>query len=649
MIDQATVDRIFDAADIVEVVQDYVSLKKRGVNYLGLCPFHGEKTPSFTVSPAKGIYKCFGCGKGGNSVTFIMEHEHLSYYEALKHLAHKYHIEIVEQEVTPEEIQRRNENESLLIISNFASQYFSDMLLKHEEGKSIGLSYFRERGVRDDMITRFQLGYSLEQRDAFTREAQKRGYKQELLVKTGLSIDGEHSAYDRFSGRVMFPIHGISGKVIGFGGRILKNDKKFAKYLNSPESDIFHKGKILYGLYFAKTAIQRADRCYLVEGYLDVIGMHQAGIENVVASCGTSLTQEHVKLIRRFTSNLTVIYDGDNAGIEAARKATRLCLEEGLNVRILLLPDGHDPDSFAREHSATEVVDYIAQNETDFIIFNTRLALKEASNDPVKRANLITELAATISLIPETITRSVYIKECSRILDIDESVVLAQVSRIRRQKAEQKYKGLSDVQPEEVKIPQAQVYTHHDSCEAQEREIIRILLTYGNQIFETIRNEEEPDGETHVSIARFVINELVNDGLEITNPLFRQIFEEIHTTLADGGEINERSFTQHADAEVCKLAADLLAPQYTLSKIWTKHNSEVEDEQEKLHSLVTQTLLAFKNKKIVQLLKLKYLELVTAQTHNDLDAVNEVQESIMQINNHKKEFSKILNDRIILE
>ncbi|HPW27311.1 MAG TPA: DNA primase, partial [Tenuifilaceae bacterium] len=385
MIEQQVVDRIIAAADILEVLQDFVTLRKRGVNYLGLCPFHNEKTPSFTVSPSKGIYKCFGCGKGGNVVNFIMEHEHLGYVDALKFLAKRYNIEIVEKEATPEELEQRNERESLMVVSAYAQKYFSNILHKHSDGKNIGMAYFRERGFHDNIIEKFQLGYSLDQRNAFTRTALHDGYKLDYLVKTGLTIEGKDgNPFDRFAGRVMFPIHSLSGRVIGFGGRVLRTDTKTAKYLNSPESEIYHKSEVLYGIFQAKKAITQEGKCFLVEGYTDVISLHQAGVENVVASSGTSLTHDQIKLIKRFTSNVTILYDGDAAGIKASLRGIDMVLEEGLNVKIVLLPDGEDPDSFARSHSASEVLKFIDEHETDFIRFKTLLLLDDAKNNPIK-------------------------------------------------------------------------------------------------------------------------------------------------------------------------------------------------------------------------------------------------------------------------
>jgi DNA primase len=440
MIDQATVERIHEASKFVEVVSEFVTLKKRGVNYIGNCPFHNEKTPSFTVSPSKEIFKCFGCGKGGNSVHFIMEHESISYVEALRYLANKYHIEIQEKELSPEEISLHTDRESMLVLNSYAQKYFSTILHQHQEGKSIGLTYFKERGFRQDIIDKFQLGYCLEERDAFTKEALKNGYKKEYLVKTGLTFEGDNNYFaDRFRGRVMFPVHSLSGKVVAFGGRVLKTEAKTAKYLNSPESEIYHKSNELYGIYFAKQSIVKSDCCYLVEGYTDVISMHQAGIENVVASSGTALTAGQIRLIRRFSTNITVIYDGDAAGIKASIRGIDLLLEEGMNVKVLLLPDGEDPDSFARKQNASELIAYINQNQTDFIGFKTKLLLEDAGKDPVKKALLITDIVKSIAIIPDNIIRSVYVRECSKMLDIEESVLYNEINRISKNKKEKRF------------------------------------------------------------------------------------------------------------------------------------------------------------------------------------------------------------------
>ena len=440
MIDQATIDRILDAAQIVDVVSEFVTLKRAGVNYKGLCPFHNEKTPSFVVSPSKGLCKCFSCGKGGNVVHFIMEHEQLNYYEALKWLANKYHIEVKERELSNEEKQAQNERESMFVVNDFANNYFQNLLHNHIDGQSIGLAYFRQRGFRDDIIRKFQLGYSLNERDALVKEAKRKGFKEEFLEKTGLCYrrDNDGQLRDRFWGRVMFPVHTLSGKVIAFGGRVLKTDGKVAKYVNSPESEIYHKSNELYGIYFAKQAIVRDDRCFLVEGYTDVISMHQAGIENVVASSGTSLTSGQIRLIHRFTNNITVLYDGDGAGIKASIRGIDMLLEEGMNIKVVLLPDGEDPDSFARKHNATDYKAYINSHEVDFIRFKTNLLLEEVGNDPIKRAGLIGDIVRSISVIPENIVRSVYIRECSQLLQVEEKLLVQEVNKLMTRTKEEK-------------------------------------------------------------------------------------------------------------------------------------------------------------------------------------------------------------------
>ena len=437
MIDQPTIDRILDAANIVDVVSEFVTLRKRGINYVGLCPFHTDKTPSFYVSPAKNICKCFACGEGGTAVHFIMKHEQLNYFDALRYLAKKYNIEIQERELTDKEKQRKSDRESMLIVNSWAQQYFTTQLYEHVEGKTVGLRYFAERGFREDTIRKFQLGYSLDKRDALYKEATKNGYKKEFLEKTGLVIAYDNGGVnDRFRGRVIFPVHTLSGKVVAFGGRVLKKDEKTAKYVNSPESEIYHKSNELYGIYFAKQAIVKEDRCFLVEGYTDVISMHQAGIENVVASSGTALTQGQIRLIHRFTSNITVLYDGDAAGIKAALRGIDLLLEDGMNVKVVLLPDGEDPDSFARKHNASQFSEFIKQSETDFIRFKTRLLLDDAGTDPIKRSALITDIIRTVAIIPDNIARSIYIRECSAMMEIDEQVLLNEVSKIRLSKEE---------------------------------------------------------------------------------------------------------------------------------------------------------------------------------------------------------------------
>lgn len=468
MIDQATIDRILDAAQIVDVVSEFVTLRRRGVNYIGLCPFHNEKTPSFSVSPSKGLCKCFSCGKGGNVVHFIMEHEQLSYYEALKWLARKYNIEVKERELTEEEKQASNLRESLFVVNQFASEYFQNVLYNVEEGQRIGMTYLRSRGFRDDIIKKFQLGYSTDNRDALARTAIEKGYKPEFLEKTGLCYRKDDGTLrDRFWGRVIFPVHTLSGKVVAFGGRVLNAATKNVqmKYVNSPESEIYHKSRELYGIYFAKQAMVRQDRCFLVEGYTDVISMHQSGIENVVASSGTALTSDQIRLIHRFTNNITVLYDGDGAGIKASIRGIDMLLEEGMNVKVCLLPDGDDPDSFARKHNATEYQAYINDHEVDFIRFKTDLLIEEAGKDPIKKANLITSIVKSISVIPDSITRNVYIRECSEMLRMEERVLVNAVGKLKeqadenRKKEEQRKEYRARLQAEQQATQQAAVNT----------------------------------------------------------------------------------------------------------------------------------------------------------------------------------------------
>ena len=468
MIDQATIDRILDAAQIVDVVSEFVTLHRRGVNYIGLCPFHNEKTPSFSVSPSKGLCKCFSCGKGGNVVHFIMEHEQLSYYEALKWLARKYNIEVKERELTEEEKQASNLRESLFVVNQFASEYFQNVLYNVEEGQRIGMTYLRSRGFRDDIIKKFQLGYSTDNRDALARTAIEKGYKPEFLEKTGLCYRKDDGTLrDRFWGRVIFPVHTLSGKVVAFGGRVLNAATKNVqmKYVNSPESEIYHKSRELYGIYFAKQAMVRQDRCFLVEGYTDVISMHQSGIENVVASSGTALTSDQIRLIHRFTNNITVLYDGDGAGIKASIRGIDMLLEEGMNVKVCLLPDGDDPDSFARKHNATEYQAYINDHEVDFIRFKTDLLIEEAGKDPIKKANLITSIVKSISVIPDSITRNVYIRECSEMLRMEERVLVNAVGKLKeqadenRKKEEQRKEYRARLQAEQQATQQAAVST----------------------------------------------------------------------------------------------------------------------------------------------------------------------------------------------
>jgi DNA primase len=648
MIDRSTIERILDAAQIVDVVQEFVPLKKRGVNYLGLCPFHNEKTPSFTVSPSKEIFKCFGCGKVGNSVNFVMEHEHLTYPEALKYLAKKYHIEVIEKELTQEELEKQNERESLLVVSSYASRQFTENLFHADEGISIGLTYFKERGFRQDTLKKFEVGYSFEKRDAFSKKALEDGYKQDFLVKTGLSIQHEDRIFDRFAGRVMFPIHSLSGQVLGFGGRVLKTDVKTAKYLNSPESEIYHKSRILYGIFQARKSITQEDRCYLVEGYTDVMSLHEANIENVVASSGTSLTQEQVRLIKRFTQNITILYDGDAAGIKASLRGIDLVLEEGMNVKIVLIPDNEDPDSYSKKLSNEEFLKFLRENETDFIRFKTQLLLSEASNDPVKRADLIRDVVKSIAVIPEAITRTVYIKECSTVLEVSEPILYHEVNKLRQQKSFQdrnKYPGPEDLPvlpPVIVKPVQREAVTYYS-----EKEIIRLLLKFGGVEFERTVNKEDGKEEM-LTVSDYIVREITSDNLQFDDKVCTKIFDEFRFHAEHGLIAGEKQFVKHEDPEISSLSADLLADSHELSKIWKDKQTYVETEEMKLKEIVGDAVLKFKSDKILKIQKELKILLEEAQKANDTEKMQQLMKRYANLSVVLGIISKKLGNRILL-
>jgi DNA primase len=648
MIDRATIDRILDAAQIVDVVQEFVPLKKRGVNYLGLCPFHNEKTPSFTVSPSKEIFKCFGCGKVGNSVNFVMEHEHLSYPEALKYLAKKYHIEVVEKELSQEELDKQNERESLLVVTSYAARQFTDNLFQSDEGITVGLSYFKERGFRQDTLKKFEVGYSFNTRDAFSKRALEEGYKQDFLVKTGLSIQHEDRIFDRFSGRVMFPIHSLSGQVLGFGGRILKSDPKSAKYLNSPESEVYHKSRILYGIYQARKSISQDDRCYLVEGYTDVMSLHEANIENVVASSGTSLTQEQVRLIKRFTQNITILYDGDPAGIKASIRGIDLVLEEGMNVKIVLLPDGEDPDSWSKKLSNEEFMNFLKENETDFIRFKTQLLLKEANNDPVKRADLIRDVVKSIAVIPEAITRTVYIKECSTVLEVGEPILYHEVNKLRQQNSFQdrnKYPG-----PEDLPVPPPVIskpVQRETVTLFSEKEIIRLLLKFGSMEFERTLNKE--DGKEEVlTVSDYVVREITSDDLQFDDRVCAKIFTDFRFHTEHGLITGDKQFVKHEDPEISSLSADLLADSHELSRIWKEKQTYVETEDMKLKEIVGDAVLKFKSDKINMIRKEIMVQLEEAVKANDIEKILSLQKRYANLSVALGQISRKLGNRILL-
>ena len=614
-----------------------------------MCPFHGEKTPSFTVSPAKGIFKCFGCGKGGNSVHFIMEHEQLNYTDALKYLARKYHIEVQERELSPEEMAVRNDRESMFLVNEFAQKHFTSTLHNHIDGKSIGLAYFRERGFRDDIVQKFQLGYSLEQRDAFTLAALKAGYNKEYLVKTGLTLENESGqTTDRFRGRVMFPVHSLSGKVVAFGGRILKKDDKMAKYVNSPESEIYHKSNELYGIYFSKQAIVKQERCFLVEGYTDVISMHQSGIENVVASSGTSLTPGQIRLIHRFTENVTVIYDGDAAGIKASIRGIDLLLEEGLNIKVLLLPDGDDPDSFARKTNASDFIEYVERNASDFIRFKTNLLLNDAGNDPVKRAGLVLDIVRSISIIPNTAIRGEYVKECSTLLNVDEQMLYYEINKLKNSENE---KLATRRQPENADMPQSEEgdnsvtrITSSSKFEDQERNILQILVKHGEVVFCFADKEET----IPVTVGDFILEELERDKLLFYNEIHVLMLEEYKLQHKQVGFEAERFFLYHPNSQISLLTADLISEKYTLSKIHSKIK-KIESDAERLIELVPRVVYEFKNSLILDMIKQKLIELKAANDSKDTELFSKIMQDWDQLENVKKQLSKTLGERIIIK
>lgn len=659
MIDRGTIDRIMDAAQIVDVVSQFVTLKRRGVNYVGLCPFHDDSSPSFYVSPSKNICKCFACGEGGTSVHFIMKHEQLSYHDALKFLAKKYNIEVQERELSDEEKEAYNERESLLILNEYARDYFVNILHNHIEGKTVGLSYFQERGFRDDIIRKFQLGYSLEQRDALTQEALRNGYKKEYLIKTGLTIEGDNNYMaDRFRGRVIFPVHSLSGKIVAFGGRILKKAENTGKYVNSPESEVYHKGRELYGIYFAKQAISKEDCCFLVEGYTDVISMHQAGIENVVSSSGTALTHGQIKLIHRFTSNVTVIYDGDAAGIKAALRGIDLLLKEGINIKVVLLPDGEDPDSFARKQNATSFKEYIKENETDFIRFKTQLLLDDAGNDPIKRAALITDIVNSISIIPDNIIRTVYIKDCSTLLNIDERVLVQEVKKKRLNLIEKEAeKRPSDAEDTDiVTTPENQqkavvAKVKKSPIDKYELAILYYIIRYGTIV---LAEEEIENGEINsINVIDFVKYDLERDGLWFSNPFYKEILEESIANNHKEEFVPERYFLGHPDQEISKIAVEIMSDRYQLSKIHTKFLDTQENGQNSLSEElyldknVPRVLTELKNAYISQQIKEIKAQIEQRQKERDEEGVLVLIHQLKEIKEVKKMLDKELGERII--
>lgn len=641
MIPRETVDKIIDSALVEEVVGEFVTLRKRGTNLLGLCPFHGEKSPSFTVSSVKGIYKCFGCGKAGNSVNFVMEHLQLSYPEALRWLAKKYNIEIVEREISPEERLQQTERESMIIVMQYAQRYFTEQMLSTDEGKSVGLGYFRERGLSEEIIQKFQLGYSPEDRNAFGKAAIKAGYLPHFLVKTGMSIvsnrhvEGtevtERDLFDRYAGRVMFPIQDDGGRVVAFGGRTLSTDKKTAKYINSPETEIYNKSRILYGLWLGKKAIQEQDRCYLVEGYMDVIAMHQNGIYNVVASSGTSLTVEQIKSIHRFTKNIVVLYDGDAAGQKASNRAIPLLLEEGMNVRLLQFPDNDDPDSYSRKVTAEQFQDYIQNSTSDFLYFKAAKLKQETQNDPIKRASVIKDIVDNISLIPDNIIRSIYLKECAGIMEIEEAILQQEVNKNRRKIAGKPVQQTSrpSASPSPASAAEGQGQPHHEddvppdfqaeflgeespkndvfTLEAEERELLKLMLNFGNLMVLTHAEDEDSNKhELEITLAEFILMELLRDEIGFEDPVHQTVLDEYILELSNHRLPGLNHFLNHANPLISGFVVNNVITDHQLSPNWEKRfgilvpkeiDEAKKNSEKALFSLKARILQSYKRKK----------------------------------------------------
>ena len=624
MIDRTTIERIMSAADIVEVVSEFVTLRKAGTNWKGLCPFHNEKTPSFMVSPSKGICKCFSCGKGGNVAHFLMLHEQMTYPEALRWLAKKYHIEIQERELTAEDILQNNLRDSLLIVNKWACDVFQNNLFNTTEGESIGLGYFRNRGLRDDTIRTFYLGYALQARTALADQAAKQGYNPDFLIETGLCLKTDEGVLkDKCRGRVIFPIQALDGKVIAFGARTLSSDKKVAKYINSPESLIYHKSDVLYGIYQAKASIQKEDCCFLVEGYMDVISMHQSGIKNVVASSGTSLTYGQIRLIHRFTSNLTVLYDGDMAGIKASLRGINMLLEEGMNIRVLLLPDGDDPDSFSRKYSPEEFRAYIQQHQVDFIRFKVNILMQDIENDPLKKSSVTRSIIESIAVIPDALTRSTYLKECSNLLDVSEATLVNETTKqryafIEQRKEEQRRKQqgndinqpaepqTSTPQPENPLNPptpptlEPHLSQPQDAVSQCEALIIKVIIRYGeyNMAFE----ELEDGTQKPIKIIEYITDELEADQIEFKNPIYRKILEEAKLHLFDPGFKASDYFMIHPNQQINLIAAQMISDRYQISENFAKERN-FSAEIDKLNATVPLLLIDLKLAIVMQQMK----------------------------------------------
>lgn len=651
MIDRATIQRIMDAADIVDVVKEFVTLRKAGVNYKGLCPFHDEKTPSFVVSPAKQMCKCFSCGKGGNVVHFIMEHEQMTYPEALKWLARKYGIEVREKELTDEERHAQTERESMFVLNEWARDYFTDILFNNVDGVALGMAYFRKRGFRDDIIRKFQLGFSLEERDALAKAAVAKGFNPEYLEKTGLCYrTNDGRLLDRYHGRVIFPVLTVSGKVVAFGGRIMTSDKKVAKYVNSPESEIYSKSHELYGLFQAKHAIVKQNRCFLVEGYTDVISMHQSGIENVVASSGTSLTEGQIKLIHRFTDNITVLYDGDSAGIKASLRGIDMLLAEGLNIKVLLLPDGDDPDSFARKHNREEYQQYIDSHQVDFIKFKTDLLMADAGDDPIKKAALIQDVVKSVSVIPNEVVRQLYIRESAVSLGVGEELVVNEINKFIRERRKNEYAkpadndGQEKAEKDSAEEKKAEAVTPFTSREQKEEELlVRAIVRYGNMPIYSM--EDENGYQQQITVAQYIAADLENDGLSLRVPAYRHFLEEARQVCnGRDGRDSVQIFLSSPDSEISQIAANFGEDPYELCQ---SQRQNYVPENERLAELIPRLLHDFKNSMIRSEMESLLRKLRDKEVSANPDKCLEIMNRYKELTLLEKQFAKILGDRVL--
>lgn len=612
MIKREDIEKVLEIADIVEVIGEFVQLKKTGANYKGLSPFTNEKTPSFIVSPTKKIFKDFSSGKGGNVLSFLMEHEQFSYPEAIRFLAKKYHVELSETVESPEEREKQNKKESLYQLNSFAAKYFQENLVKTEEGKSIALSYFKERGFSDKTIEIFELGYCLNEWDAFSKTALSKAYKKEYLIESGLTVEkDDKSIYDRFKARVMFPIHNLSGRILGFGGRILDNNKKIAKYVNSPESELYQKSKILYGLYYAKNEVVKRDVCYLVEGYTDVISLYQAGIKNVVSSSGTSLTTDQIRLIKRYTNNITILYDGDEAGIKASFRGIDMILEEGCNVRVVLFPEGQDPDSYAKNHKDFEIQEYIDKHTQDFILFKTDLLGKGIQNDPIKRTEVLQEFVRSIALIPDGLMRRAYIKEIWEKLGVAEETLNFEVNKAFRKNYLAKNKTLvrDNIEDEKIQIKSQEIDSKINAVEIYEKELIQSLIVFGNNdIVVKHTDEKKRVHKQQLRVASFVVQQLLDDELHFENPIYERIFQQIQSEKDEKGNyfVNQQFFIQNDDDEISTMVIDFLSSPYTISNNWfEKHGIYVDLPENDISlrtTIINAVILSFKSIKLRKLL-----------------------------------------------